>query len=122
MSLVGKIDRITSSGIVLDWKTGKGEPEDIERDVQCLFYYLAYKKMYKKEPSDVYLIYLAKNKVIRFEPNEAIIREFEDQVLPKVIYEVKNNIFPRTGLFTWGTCSHCQFANVCFSQLEEENK
>jgi CRISPR/Cas system-associated exonuclease Cas4 (RecB family) len=116
MTLVGKMDRV-SNGMIIDWKTGDSEPEDIERDVQCVFYYLAYKKMYKKVPTDIYLVFLAKNKVIRFEPNETLIKEFETQVLPKVIYEVKNNLFPRNGLFLFGACKKCPYQNICFTDL-----
>jgi CRISPR/Cas system-associated exonuclease Cas4 (RecB family) len=116
--LVGKMDRISNNGMILDWKTGKSEPEAIERDVQCLFYFMAYKKMYKKEPSDIFLVFLAKNKVIRFEPNEILIKEFETQVLPKVIYEVKNKIFPRNGLFVFRGCERCPYQNICYTELE----
>lgn len=117
VQLVGRIDRITTTGIILDWKTGDSEPEDIERDVQCMFYYLAYKKLYGKEPIGVYLAYLAKKKLIMYKPNLVFIHELEYDIIPAVIKGIKSRSFPRYGLFQYRACSNCNFNTICFEEL-----
>lgn len=115
--LTGRIDRI-SRGIVIDWKTGDSEPEDIKRDAQCLMYYLAYRKLYKKEPAGVYLVFLAKNKILSFIPEPAYVNEFENHTIPFVINGIKSGQFPRNGLFGYRVCQNCPYQNICFEDLE----
>lgn len=114
--LTGKLDRV-SNGIVIDWKTGATEPEDIERDTQCMFYYTAYKKLYGKEPAGVYLVFLAKNKIISFVPNLTFLNEFENNTIPFVINGIRSNWYPRNGLFSYKACKNCSFQNICYTEL-----
>jgi CRISPR/Cas system-associated exonuclease Cas4 (RecB family) len=120
IQLVGRLDRITKDGVVIDWKSGEGEPEDIERDIQCMFYYLAYRRLYNKEPAGVYLAYLAKKKLILYKPNKIFIDEFEREIIPHVINGVKNKIYPRAGLFQYRCCKNCSYNNICFLELGVE--
>ena len=117
VELVGRLDRITTQGIVLDWKSGDSEPDDIERDVQCMFYYLAYKKLYNKEPVGIYLAYLAKKKLIMFRPNKIFLDKLENEIIPYVITGVKNKIFPHNGLYQYRACKNCNYNDACFKQL-----
>lgn len=114
--ITGRLDRI-SHDIVIDWKTGDLEPEDIKRDVQCLMYYLAYRKLYKKEPAGVYLVFLAKNKILSFLPEQPYIDEFENHIIPFVVNGIKQGQFPRTGLFGYRICRNCPYQNICFQDL-----
>jgi len=117
--LTGKLDRV-SNGIVIDWKTGVTEPEDIERDTQCMFYYTAYRKLYNKEPAGVYLVFLAKNKIVSYVPNLAFLNEFENHTIPFVINGIRNNWYPRNGLFSYRACQNCSFNNICYQELGQE--
>jgi CRISPR/Cas system-associated exonuclease Cas4 (RecB family) len=117
VQLVGRIDRITTNGIVIDWKTGESEPEDIERDIQCMFYYLAYKKLYGREPSGVYLAFLAKKKLIMYKPNPLLLNKLEYEIIPTVIRGIKNQEFPHNGLFQYHACKNCNFINSCWGNL-----
>jgi CRISPR/Cas system-associated exonuclease Cas4 (RecB family) len=116
VQLVGRLDRITN-GIVIDWKSGMSEPEDIERDIQCMFYYLAYKKIYNKEPIAIYLAYLAKNKLIMYKPNKIFLDQFEHETIPYVINGVRNKIYPHNGLFQFRACRNCSYNNICWTEM-----
>jgi CRISPR/Cas system-associated exonuclease Cas4 (RecB family) len=116
---VGKIDRIHNN-VVYDWKTSELPPEDINRDAQFIMYYLAYKKMYDREPTALVYASLFSNKRYIFKPEERYINEFEKKVIPFVVATIKDNTFPRNGLFNFMACKRCSFKELCYQDLEED--
>lgn len=115
VTLVGKYDRI-HNGVVYDWKTGARPPEDLNRDVQFIIYYLAYKKMYKKEPSAMVYASLYHKKSYLFTPVPALVAEVENELIPYVIQEAKKSEHPRLGFYKYGMCKKCPFKPSCWEE------
>lgn len=120
-SLVGKFDRVTKDGIIIDWKTGSLVPTDISGDIQFILYEYAYTKLYGEKPRRMFYVSLPTQKIIQYTPNEALIKEFITVTLPYVAdslaYNIKNNNFIRTGLFGYKICNNCPFVNVCYKEI-----
>jgi len=115
--IVGKMDRITEDGIIFDWKTGKYPPYSLTRDPQFILYYLAYKKMFGKKPRAIYYASLAKGTLTMFKPDEKIVWDFEQILLPTVLRQLRGKVFPRYGLYNYKTCNNCSYYNHCFTEL-----
>lgn len=115
VTIVGKFDRI-HNGVVYDWKTGDRPPEDLNRDVQFMFYYLAYKKVYKKEPSALIYASLSNKKSYLFEPIPGILSEFENELIPAVIAEARKSTHVRSGFYKYGVCKKCPFKSSCWEE------
>jgi CRISPR/Cas system-associated exonuclease Cas4 (RecB family) len=120
--LTGKIDRI-HNGIVYDWKTGSSPPDDINRDPQFIIYYMAYKRLYKTEPKTLCYVSLSNKRIYYFTPIKEVIEEFEDLVIPSIVSSIRDNRFPRNGMFDYRICQReypkyrCPFQNVCWPEL-----
>jgi len=121
VTLVGKFDRITEDGIMIDWKTGYNAPTDISNDVQFMLYDYAYTKLYGEKPKHIYYVSLQGKKIIPYEENPRLVEEFFTSVLPYVIdtlsFSIKNNYYVRTGLFGYKVCDNCSFSDMCFKEL-----
>jgi hypothetical protein len=115
-TIVGKMDRITKDGMIFDWKTGN-PPLNLTRDPQFILYYLAYKKMTGKAPRAVYYASLAKGTLTMFQPDSAVIRDFETNLLPTVLNQLRARIFPRYGLYAYNACTRCSYYHHCFTEL-----
>lgn len=113
--LTGKMDRVHKD-MIFDWKTGRRPPENLDHDVQMILYYLAYKKMYNKVPTCVY-VSLSNKKLYYFKPLDSIINEFENKILPAVAKSIEHGQFIRTGLFAYKACEYCAFNNICYTEL-----
>ncbi len=67
LPMSGRIDRLTKSGIIIDYKTSKNKwnPDDISSKLQTDLYNLWYFSEYKKVPKDtLYIILLKKDKKV----------------------------------------------------------
>lgn len=121
ITLVGKFDRITKDGIMIDWKTGSIAPTDIGNDVQFILYEYAYTKLRGEPPKRIFYVSLPTRKVVPYERNEILIKEFFNVTLPYVAeglkYSMKNNYFVRTGMFGYKICDNCAFSDVCYKEL-----
>jgi hypothetical protein len=117
VTIVGKMDRITKDGIIFDWKTGKNPPESLYRDPQFILYYLSYKKLYGKVPKAVYYASLANKQLYMFKPDEFVIRDFEQNLLPDIIKQIKERHFPAYGLYGYKVCNKCPFVDACFVEV-----
>ena len=118
--LVGKIDRITNNGIVIDWKTSIITPKSIDKDPQFLTYFLAYKTLFKKPPTSVLYVSLLENKVVRLNFNSDIYYQLFYKVVPSIFIKIKKNDLPPIGLFN-GSCYGCNFKKVCSKGMENES-
>lgn len=114
--LVGKFDRITKDGVVIDWKTESVTPSSVDRDIQYIIYYCSYKKLFEKEPKKVLNISLINGKIVEFIPDEYYIKELYNFIIPDIISEIKSNKYIRNGLFN-RACNICQFNSICFKEL-----
>jgi len=116
--LVGKFDRISNEKI-FDWKTGFKVPNSIDSDIQFIFYYISYKRLYNKEPKGVYYVALPKGQMVKFTPRYEYLNHFENVLLPLVIKDIKEKRFAKEGLFT-EACASCQFHSVCYKELWQD--
>jgi CRISPR/Cas system-associated exonuclease Cas4 (RecB family) len=108
----GMMDRIIfSEGVIFDWKTSEVCPENIDNDIQFMLYYLAYKDIFKQEPS-VYYISLAKNKRVQFYPREGLIRNLTEIVIPNIKFAVEQKWYPNWGMFG-NACTYCSYRKEC---------
>jgi len=121
LTIVGKFDRVTKDGIIIDWKTGSVVPTDISGDIQFILYEYAYTKLYGEKPKKMYYVSLPTRKIVTYEPNEALIKEFFNVTLPYVAdgleFNLKRNLFVRTGLFGYKICDNCPFTDVCYKEI-----
>jgi CRISPR/Cas system-associated exonuclease Cas4 (RecB family) len=114
--LTGRMDRVTTEGIIYDWKTSKKLPRDINTDPQFLLYYLAFKLYYKEAPRGVAYVSLPHKKVIWFKPIRNIIDNFEAKTIPECISVIQSKSFKRNGLNKPKACAYCQFKEICWKE------
>ena len=114
--LIGKIDRI-SNGVVYDWKTARKPPKNIDKDIQFMIYYLAYKSMYEKAPNAVMYGALTNGNLINYTPDEHLLGVLQDEIIPEVVNALRNNTFYKHGVFESSTCRGCMYRDVCIGGL-----
>lgn len=114
--IVGRMDRITTDGNIFDWKTSPKIPETIDNDIQFILYHWAYKKMFNREPKNVFYSAILRNKLIKFSPNTKYYSELIDNILPKVINEIENKNFYKEGIFKGNVCDSCAFRKICLEE------
>lgn len=118
--IVGKWDLISVGNIVYDWKTTKRPPISIDNDPQFIIYHQAYKETYGVYPSAVFYAALVTGKLIKFNPHKAYINLLFDEIIPKIVDDVKNNNFVHDGIMKWEyPCKNCMYQKFCFSELEQ---
>lgn len=117
-NIVGRFDRVTKDGIIIDWKTS---PKDNDRflssDIQFIIYKKAYELLYKKEPKSIWYVSLLKNKIFPFVNDTSYTREFWDVIYPETVSKINKKEFTRRGLFT-GACHYCSYGVQCFKELK----
>ncbi len=113
---VGKFDRITPDGKIFDWKTSAVCPKDISNNVQFIFYYECYKRLYGKEPTSVFYAHLLSKKLVRYIPNLILTNYLFNEIIPNMITSLKTNKFFRTGLYS-NICKNCAFQQHCFEEI-----
>ena len=115
--LTGRMDRILENGIIIDWKTSVETPKTIAYDPQFIVYYLAYKLLYKVNPTSVLYISLFDNKMVGFTSNPLLTESMFHGIIPSVVENIKTNNLPPTGLYT-SKCIRCQFEEICHYELD----
>ena len=117
INVTGRIDLIDED-LVIDWKTSEVVPEILSGDVQFIFYYEAYKQLYGKYPKNVLLASLTKNKLVKYEPIQALNKALLSKIVPEMV-RVLSSVTPQPyGLFT-GDCKYCQFQRTCEDDLHD---
>jgi len=116
INIVGKMDRITKGGIIIDWKTGSLNKKTLKNDIQSIIYYKSYEQLFGKLPTGVYVIKLnsPKDSFLVFEPSEFYIDNLYQSIIPEIVHDIKNGNFSRTGLYN-NRCYNCQFQAICWS-------
>ena len=112
------MDRIHNN-VIFDWKTGEVPPEDINRDPQFILYYIAYKKLFSREPSGVVYADLYSKKSYLFKPDKDVLAEFQEEIIPGIIKAISSNNFPRYGFYGYRVCTKCSFKGVCWGNHDE---
>jgi len=120
--LVGKMDRI-SDDMVYDWKTAFKPPTELTTDPQFIIYYTAFVKLFEKQPTSVFGVYLMHNKIIPYVPDKYYIDLLYNGIMPRMISDIRNKALPKSGRFK-GICDKCIFNKHCFEEDENvlENK
>ncbi len=116
--VVGKWDRISEGHIVYDWKTTKRPPKTVENDLQFIIYHQAYKEKYGQYPNALFYASLMTGKLIKFNPREEYINLLFDEIIPKLVQDIKDNNFVHDGIMKWEyPCQRCIYQEHCFSEL-----
>lgn len=120
--LTGVIDRITTNGILIDWKTNKINTYKLDTDVQFLIYNFAYKHLFKRNPTQVVMLNLYLDKITRLgidaKRNEEILF---DNIIPSIIRQIKAKNFPYNGVFS-DSCRWCAYKDACMPELKSNSK
>jgi CRISPR/Cas system-associated exonuclease Cas4 (RecB family) len=116
--IVGKMDRVTSDGLVIDWKTNRKTPKSITYDPQFILYHWAYTKLFNKQPKGVYYASLTDGSILRLSPDTPHYKSLFEDLIPSIISDIKNQNLPKTGIFT-GACYRCPYKEACLQ--EEKN-
>lgn len=116
--LVGKFDRI-SRGLLIDWKTEANPPKSINGLPQFIIYDLAYSLLYNEHPQGIYYASLKDGKLIRYNESKEHSEALINHIIPNYVYDVRNKIFVKTGLFT-GQCFRCPYKNPCLGEKKNE--
>jgi hypothetical protein len=111
--IVGKMDRI-SSGVLYDWKTGK-VPARLSNDVQCIIYDWAFKKLFDREASAIYVAPLAKGELVQYVKDDFYTKEIFNNIIPRMIKTIKNQSYERLGMFNH-SCFMCPFKVGCLER------
>lgn len=110
INLIGKMDRIHNNAIY-DYKTSSRDPKDINSDIQFILYYVAYSKIFSKQPSGVFQVSLQTKKLHKFTPQEKNIKNLENEIVPLVVQTIKGGMFETNGYPR--ACKHCSFHKIC---------
>jgi RecB family exonuclease len=121
VKLVGMMDRVTSNGIIYDWKTNKRLPLDLSNDPQFIIYHYAYSKLHKRPPSGVYFASLSHGRLIKFKYNKVKEDILLNEIIPDMLENIKKENFNPTGLYRFSTCRNCFFKEHCHQWLGLED-
>lgn len=114
--LVGKMDRILSSGVIIDWKTSALAPKNISDDPQFILYHYAYEQIFGKPPSEVLRINLQTSEVTVYKRDKVLEYSIINSVIPALIATIKSGNFPPLGLYS-GKCRKCPYLEACHREL-----
>jgi len=108
--LVGKMDRISSGGVI-DWKTGFVSTP-LGGNVQCIVYDYAYEKEFGSLPSYIKMVSLSNGYIHRYERNDYFVKQLFDLVIPSMLKTMKTGSYEKRGIFN-GSCRKCQYRIGC---------
>jgi DNA helicase II / ATP-dependent DNA helicase PcrA len=121
---IDRIERTPSDGyVVIDFKSGSSKSSGITKknlpdNIQLNLYALAIKEMYGKLPERATLLYLKDNNPIDYQPTEASIVAFAEN-LEQMIAMILAGEFPAQPDFM--RCGWCPYGDLCGSrELGEE--
>lgn len=109
--LVGKIDRISDEKL-FDWKTSRNPPAKLFNDLQFIIYNWSYKRLFGKPPVASYYGALSTGNLIQHAGTEDAETYVFHEIIPEVIHNIKENIYPHTGVFT-KACYRCPYKDTC---------
>ena len=122
VKLVGTMDRITTTGIIYDWKTNKKLPVDLSSDPQFILYNYVYRVMNGRPPASVYFASLIYGRLIKFKYNKTKEDILLQEIIPDMLEHIKKKKFNPTGLYRFTTCRYCFFKEHCQQALGVEDK
>ena len=114
--LVGKMDRITTNGILLDWKTESSPPESIDLVPQFIIYDYAYKRLFDRNAT-IYSVGIYTGTQVMYKRNNVAYNEMIQSIIPNMVENIKANRFSREGMFN-SKCYRCLYKNVCLGDLK----
>lgn len=109
--LVGVFDRVTND-IIIDWKTNAKPPKNIDNNVQFILYDWAYKLLYDRRPSGLYLAALKDGTLVKYKESKQHADVLINNIVPEFVEAVRTRTFVKTGLFN-GACYRCQYKIPC---------
>jgi CRISPR/Cas system-associated exonuclease Cas4 (RecB family) len=116
--LVGKMDRITKSGCIIDWKTSVRRTSNISGDPQFILYSYVYEKVFGRQPSGAMKIHLPNNEIATYVRNPILEYNMINDIIPTIIESIKSGLLAPSGLFS-GKCYRCSCSEACKSDLGE---
>lgn len=120
--VVGKMDRVTLSGLVIDWKTNARPPKNISNDPQFILYSWAYEQLFNKKPVAVFFASLSKGTLIKYRENEANVNILMNNVIPSMIKTIEEDNFICEGRIRQSApCFMCSFKEFCWNELDSRN-
>jgi predicted RecB family nuclease len=115
VNIVGRMDRITKDGTIYDWKTSSELPTSIDSDIQFILYHWAYKQLFNKEPQNIFLVSLLKNRLVKYSINNFYYQQLMEEVVPSLIKDITNKTFYREGIYK-NICKNCAFKRICLEE------
>jgi hypothetical protein len=124
VQLVGKFDRITGDGTLIDWKTSKVTPkvDALSKDPQFILYDWAYERIYGTRPTTTYYASLRTGKLVKYIRDENLENILLNEVIPQILSDIQNDNYVATGVYKWDyPCGNCSFKEACFNELAGRN-
>lgn len=115
--LVGKIDRISDKKL-FDWKTTRNPPSRLFNDLQFIIYNWAYRRTFGEPPIANYYGALSTGNLVQHVGTEDAEIYVFNEIIPQVIHNIKDNIFPHTGFFT-KACYRCPYKDTCLKEYRK---
>lgn len=115
--IVGKMDRITKDGLIIDWKSSSSS-KSINKDPQFILYYYVYNQIFKRDPVGVARINLSDATINMYQRNKTLEYSIINHIIPVLIDSIKGGNLPPNGVFT-GKCSRCSYFTACNGDLRE---
>jgi len=120
--LIGKWDRVTQAGIVIDWKTSKSKPYSIANDPQFILYNYAFKRVYNREPVALLYAHLRTGEFVDYKRNDDYENLLINDVIPSMVDGITRSNYPRSGLYAYySVCKHCAYKDICWNELDSGN-
>jgi CRISPR/Cas system-associated exonuclease Cas4 (RecB family) len=114
--IVGKMDRVTSGGYVIDWKTSTNHTSNVSRDPQFILYHYVYEQIFKIEPTLVLRANLIDGSLDTYLTDKIMEYSIINSVIPIIIESLDRQSLSPTGLFS-GKCSRCPYLDACHKDL-----
>jgi hypothetical protein len=118
----GMFDRVTSNGVIYDWKTNKRLPVDLSTDPQFILYHYAYSVLNRRPPASVFFASLPYGKLVKFRHNKAKEDILLNEIIPDMLEHIYEDKFNPTGIYRFTTCRNCFFKKHCHRTLGLEEK
>ena len=120
VKIIGMFDRVLPTGVIFDWKTNRSTPKSLDNDPQFLLYYHAYHTLHNKPPASLYFASLTSSRLVRFNFDPYKLDLLLYEIIPNMLRNIREKIFPPSGIFKYNTCSFCPFKEHCHKYLKLE--
>jgi len=115
-SIVGKMDRVTFGGMVIDWKTTATPPKRLDNDIQFIIYNYAYSAIHKElklsSIHSLFYAHLMSGSFIPYEHSKDNEDELFNAIIPAMLNSISNKFYYRNGIFEGG-CYRCSYKEMC---------